>query len=172
MILLRALAPLRRKNLAALDMVRLVHFVNGACTILIGREETKTGTSLEFKVPGLLLPYLDEYLRLVRPRLNSDARCTALWVGAKGGALSYAAIQGIFARHSTQRSARGQGRGRPPPGPSSRPSKSASRRSCWRTRTRELPRCITIGRGGLRRAVDFSRRSQTFELPAGHNFLR
>jgi integrase len=103
MFALTAFAPLRRKNLAALDMVRHFQFSKDGCTVIISKDETKTGTGLEFELPGLLLPYLDEYLRLVRPRLSSDPRCTALWVNAKGGALSYAAIAGIFARHSVQR---------------------------------------------------------------------
>jgi integrase len=50
-----------------------------------------------------LLPYLDEYCRIVRPRLNCDPGCTSLWLSGKGGALSYAAIEGIFARHSVER---------------------------------------------------------------------
>jgi integrase len=102
MIALTAFAPLRPKNLQR-DMVDHFHFAKDRCTVVIGKGETKTGTELEFEVPALLLPYLDEYRRLVRPRLNSDPRCTALWVSAKGGALSYAAIAGIFARHSVQR---------------------------------------------------------------------
>jgi integrase len=103
MIALTAFAPLRRKNLAMLDLLRHLHFGEEACTIVIRKDETKTGTGVEFEVPALLLPYLDEYCRLVRPRLSSDSTCTALWVSAKGRALSYAAIQGIFARHSAQR---------------------------------------------------------------------
>jgi integrase len=103
MIALTAFAPLRPKNLAALDMVRHLHFAKGACTVVIGKDETKTGTGLEFEIPELLLPDLDAYCRFMRPRLSSDPSCTALWVSAKGGALSYAAIAGIFARHSVQR---------------------------------------------------------------------
>jgi integrase len=103
MFALTAFAPLRRKNLAALDMIRHFHSARDGCTVIIDKDETKTGTGLEFELPALLLPYLDEYSRLVRPRLTSDSRCTALWVSAKGGALSYAAVAGIFARHSTQR---------------------------------------------------------------------
>jgi hypothetical protein len=35
------------------------------------------------KVPALLLPYLDEYLRLVQPRLNSDPRRTGYGSGRR-----------------------------------------------------------------------------------------
>jgi hypothetical protein len=95
--------PFRRNNLASLDMVRHVHFAEGVCTILISKDEAKTCTGLEFELPALLLPYLDGYCRLVRPRLNSDSRCTGLWMSAKGGELSYAAVPGIFA-HAIPRS--------------------------------------------------------------------
>jgi len=103
MIALTAFDPLRRKNLATVDLVRHVHFAEQSCSIVICKEETKTGIQLEYEIPELLLPYLDDYCRWVRPRLNSDSRCTALWISAKGQALSYAAIEGIFARHSAQR---------------------------------------------------------------------
>jgi integrase len=103
MFALTAFVPLRRKNLAALDMVRHFQFAEGACTIIISKEETKTSTPLEFEVPELLLPYLDEYCRVVRPRLGFDPGCTSLWLSGKGGALSYGAIEGIFTRHSRQR---------------------------------------------------------------------
>jgi hypothetical protein len=66
MIALTAFVPLRRKNLAALDMVRHMRFAEEACMIVICKEETKTSTSLEFEFPALLLPYLDEYCRTVR----------------------------------------------------------------------------------------------------------
>jgi integrase/recombinase XerD len=103
MIALTAFVPLRRKNLAALDMVRHFHSAEGTCTIVICKEETKTATPLEFEVPELLRPYLDEYCRIVRPRLGFDPGCTSLWLSGNGGALSYAAIEGIFTRHSRQR---------------------------------------------------------------------
>jgi integrase len=103
MFALTAFDPLRRKNVTMLDMVRHLHFAEHACTIVIGKDETKTGTAIEFELPTLLLPYLSDYHLFVRPRLSSDPRCTALWVSAKGRALSYAAIAGIFARHSVRR---------------------------------------------------------------------
>jgi integrase len=104
MIALAAFAPLRRKNLAALDMARHLKLAESACTIAICKDETKTGTALEFELPSLLLPYLDEYCRVVRTRLNNmGPGCTALWISAKGGVLSYAALEGIFERHSRQR---------------------------------------------------------------------
>ncbi len=103
MISLTAFAPVRRKNLAALDSIRHLPLGDAEYTVLIPRAETKTGIAVEFEIPPLLLPYLCEYRDFVRPRINFDIGCTALWVSPKGGALSYAAIGGIFARHSARR---------------------------------------------------------------------
>jgi integrase len=100
MIALTACFPIRRRNLAALDVARHLHFAEGTCTIVIGREETKTGGSLEFEVPPFLMPHIEEYCQIVRPRLASDPGCTALWLSGNGGALTYGGIAGIFERHS------------------------------------------------------------------------
>jgi integrase len=103
MIFLTAFAPIRRKNVAALDIVRHLLLGDGVHTVLIPRAETKTGSSIEFELVPLLLRYLRHYRRFVRPRINSENSCTALWLSPKGGGLSYAAIGAVFARHSTRR---------------------------------------------------------------------
>jgi integrase len=103
MIALTAFVPARRKNLAALDMVRHLQLERDSCTIVIPKTETKTGSQIEFEIPTLLLPYLHDYCGYVRSRLNPGNGCTGFWVSAKGRALSYAAIGGVFARHSAQR---------------------------------------------------------------------
>jgi integrase len=99
LISLLAFVPLRRRNLV-LEIGRHVVLVNDRWFIIIPREETKTGTSIEFPIPELLDPYLAVYLDIVRPRLLRDSRCNALWVSGKRGALSYHAIGNILARHS------------------------------------------------------------------------
>jgi hypothetical protein len=103
MIALTGFAPLRRKNLAALDLMRHLHFSDEVCTIVISREETKTGTPVEFEIPTLLISYLNDYRTFVRPQLGPAPRETSLWVSLTGRALSYAAIGPIFARHSARR---------------------------------------------------------------------
>jgi integrase/recombinase XerD len=103
MIALLAFIPLRRKNLAALEIGR--HFVQEGNDwfILIPPEETKTGATIEFAIPELLGPYLAAYLSIVRPRMLKRQDCKALWVSSKGAALSYSAIWPIITRHSTSR---------------------------------------------------------------------
>jgi integrase/recombinase XerD len=103
MIALTAFVPLRRKNLVALDLIQHLQLDGAGRTVVIPRIETKTGTTMEFEVPPLLLPRLNDYCRFVRPQINFKDGCTALWVSPKGGGLSYAAIGAVFARHSARR---------------------------------------------------------------------
>jgi integrase/recombinase XerD len=51
-----AFFPLRRRNIAALDLVRHFQQNGDACTIVIPRTETKTGTPIEFDIPSFMLP--------------------------------------------------------------------------------------------------------------------
>ena len=103
MIMFLAFIPIRRKNLAALEIHR--HLVRGSDSwfVIIPGEETKTGTPIEFPVPELLEAYLEIYLDIVRPRLLRNSACSALWLNSRGGALAYAAIGDIVAEHSTNR---------------------------------------------------------------------
>jgi integrase len=100
LISLLAFLPLRRKNLAALDIDRHLIGEGRNRFIYIPAAETKTRTPIEFVVPELLLPYLDVYLRTARPRILNDPKCKALWVSPRGGALRDGAIGAIVSRHT------------------------------------------------------------------------
>lgn len=103
MIALLAFMPMRPKNVATLASDR--HLVRDADSwfVVIDGDETKAGSAIEFIIPDELRPYLDAYLRLIRPRLLGNRSCPDLWVSAKGCALSYSAIGPIFTRHSEAR---------------------------------------------------------------------
>jgi integrase len=101
LIALLAFAPLRRKNLASLEIGRHLIGEGNDWYIVIPASETKTRTPIEFAIPAFLLPYLDVYLSIVRPRIFNDASCKALWVSPRGGALRYGAIGDVISRHST-----------------------------------------------------------------------
>jgi len=100
MVAFLAFVPIRRKNLAALEIGRHLVREGDRWFVVIPREETKTGTPIEFPVAELLNPYLALYLEVVRPRLLRSPACSALWVGAKRGPLVYGAIGQIFSRLS------------------------------------------------------------------------
>ena len=103
MIALLAFIPPRRKNLAALEIGRHLIREGNRWFVIISREETKTGTPNEYRVPELLEPYLAVYLDSVRPQMLRRPACAALWLNSKGGPLAYAAIGDIIPRHSTSR---------------------------------------------------------------------
>jgi integrase len=100
MISLLAFMPLRRKNLASLEIDRHLIGEGKNRAILIPAEETKTRTPIEFELPPLLVPYLDVYLRIVRPRISNELKCKALWVSPRGGALREGAIGEIVSKHT------------------------------------------------------------------------
>jgi integrase len=102
MVAVCAFAPVRPKNLAGLEIGRHLVREGDRWLMIIPRQETKTGTPIEFEIPEILEPYLDFYLDAVRPRLLRPPACSALWVGAKGGALVYGAIGPIFSRLSSR----------------------------------------------------------------------
>jgi integrase/recombinase XerD len=104
MIALLAFAPLRRKNLASLEIGRHLIGDGDERYIVIPASETKTRTPIEFAVPALLLPYLDIYLAILRPRLlKTSSSCQALWVSPRAAALRYGAIGDIVSRHTSSR---------------------------------------------------------------------
>jgi integrase len=100
MIALVAFIPIRPKNLTALEISRHVVLEGDRWFVIIPREETKTGTPLEFLLPEILVPYLALYLEVVRPRILRRGPCMALWVSPNGGALSYVGIVKSFQRLS------------------------------------------------------------------------
>jgi integrase/recombinase XerD len=103
MIALLAFIPIRRKNLAALEIGRHLVREGDGWFVIIPGEETKTGTPIEFRVPELLESYLSVYLEIVRPQMLPRVHCAALWLNYAGGALAYAAIGDIITEHSTGR---------------------------------------------------------------------
>jgi integrase len=103
MFALLAFIPIRRKNLAALEIGRHLVREDDHWSIIIPREETKTRTPIEFPVPELLEPYIAIYLDIVRPQMLRRPACAALWFNSRGGALSYASIGLPISRHSTSR---------------------------------------------------------------------
>ena len=105
MIALVAFIPIRRKNLAALEIGRHLVREGDGWFVIIPREEAKTGTPIEFPVPELLEPYLAIYLDIVRPRMLRRPTCAALWVSAKGGRSLVWRDRQSFSRHSRAASA-------------------------------------------------------------------
>jgi integrase len=103
MIALLAHVPLRHKNFSALQIGRDVIKEDGKWSIVIPPEETKTRTYIDFQIPEDLQHQFLMYLTHVRPRMLRLPGCKALWVSAKGGALSYSAVGPVLTRNTTKR---------------------------------------------------------------------
>jgi integrase len=103
MIALVAFIPIRRKNLAALEIGRHLVRDGDGWFVVVSGEEIKNRKTIDYPVPELLEPYLATYLNIVRPQMLPHSTCAALWLNSKGGALAYPAIGDIFGRHSTSR---------------------------------------------------------------------
>ena len=103
MIALLAFIPLRRKNLAALEIGRHIIREGNDWLVNVPQAETKTDTAIDFTIPERLGPYLATYLKIIRPRMLRRPNCNALWVSLCGGALTYSAIWLIITRHTARR---------------------------------------------------------------------
>jgi integrase len=101
---LQAFAPLRPRNLIALEIGRTFIKEGDSWIVLIPANEAKSKREpIEFAVPEMLRAYFASYLDDVRPRILRCGRSAALWVSPKGGALGYSSLWGVLARHTTQR---------------------------------------------------------------------
>ena len=151
MIALLAHVPLRHKNFSALQIGRDVIKEDGKWSIVIPPEETKTRTYIDFQIPEDLQHQFLMYLTHVRPRMLRLPGCKALWVSAKGGALSYSAVGPVLTGTLPSASAFGL----PPMTPatlqrrrglSQRLSRSGSRVTCSYTAICGQPSSTTIAR--------------------------
>ena len=92
LIALLAYRPLRRRSLAELRLDTHLRRIGSGYVLALQGENTKSGQALEFPVPEPLVPYLIRYLehyRLLFPHRQDEQ---ALWLSAKGGALTGHAI--------------------------------------------------------------------------------
>jgi integrase/recombinase XerD len=103
MIALLGFIPLRHRNLAAIEIGRDLVKEGENWFVIISAADTKTKIPMDFKVPEALQPNLATYLDHARPRMLRRPACNALWVSAKGGALSYSAVGPVLTRHTTRR---------------------------------------------------------------------
>jgi hypothetical protein len=101
MIAFLGLIPTRHKNFAELQIGRDLLKDGKKWFIVLAPEDTKTKIAMDFDVPEILQPHLTTYLDHVRPRMLRRPACNALWVSAKGGALSYSAVGPVLTRHTT-----------------------------------------------------------------------
>jgi integrase len=90
MIALLALCPVRLRNFAGLETDSTFKEIHGSWWIALPRVSTKSHRSDERRVPDLLNPYIELYLKESRPILLGSAPATnALWISSTtGGAMT------------------------------------------------------------------------------------
>ena len=100
LIALLTAVPLRRRNLAQLELGTSVLRDGLGWTIVIDRESTKSNEPLEYSVPQDLVPYLLKYLETFRPHFQGADSDRALWLSSKGGRLGAEAIYDVVCRRT------------------------------------------------------------------------
>ncbi len=99
MIALMAARPLRLKNFAALKIGRDFLRNGTGWLIAIPGEDVKNGQPLEFEVIECLVPYLETYLRDIRPPLMGNAEpSNDLWVAWGKAGISRRDVYFCFTR--------------------------------------------------------------------------
>ena len=83
LLALISLWPIRRRSLASLTASRHVEFDAAGVNLLLYPEDTKSKQAESFRIPEELLPYLERYLREIRPRLVGRNDHDGLWPSLK-----------------------------------------------------------------------------------------
>jgi hypothetical protein len=83
-VLVLSAAPVRRRNLASIEIGRHLIQAGGRSWLRFPEAETKTHGRLSFALPHHVEPYLAFYLDQVRPIFGPAPDCRRLWVGAGG----------------------------------------------------------------------------------------
>lgn len=87
MLLVLAYAPLRRKNLAGLEVGRTLIKAGDAWTITLLAKETKSRIDEEYALPVYVSRYIDRYLLIHRPTIFGSSTHNGFFASAKGRAL-------------------------------------------------------------------------------------
>ena len=102
MVMFLCLLPLRLKNFAALQLGVHLGRVAGLWRIDLVAYEVKTRRSYSAYVPEELVPWLEQYLDWILPRLQRDSSSAALWLAWNGRPLAehtiYLRITRLMAR--------------------------------------------------------------------------
>jgi integrase len=97
MIGLLALRPVRRRTFSLIRVRGHLRRVGDEWRMIFAGSETKSGRPFETSVPDWIVPFLERYLREVRPMYRAAAQHDGLWCSTKGGPLTDKAIYRIIA---------------------------------------------------------------------------
>lgn len=100
MIAFLAVRPLRRRNLAMLEIGRQFLRLRNGYAVVLGSSETKNGNPVEFRIPSYLESAFDCYLAKIRPAIPGSAQHTALWAGQYGAPMAPGAIYAVIRKRT------------------------------------------------------------------------
>jgi integrase/recombinase XerD len=96
MIALLAWRPVRLRTFSLIQARRHLCRVGDEWRMIFEGAETKSGRPFEASVPEWIVPFLERYLREVRPMFLGATQHDGLWVSTKGGPLTGNAISSII----------------------------------------------------------------------------
>jgi integrase/recombinase XerD len=102
MIALLAARPIRRRAFSLIRIGVNLRRVGEEWRLVFDGSEMKSGRGFEITVPERIVPFLERYLREIRPRFSGATEHHGLWVGTKGGPLTDKAIYRIIAERTRE----------------------------------------------------------------------
>ncbi len=102
LIMLLALRPFRRRNIADIRLGQHLLRVGEEWMILHDASETKNHEPIEFSVPPVVLPYLEKYLAEVRPGFPGADDHDGLWASTRGRPLSEDRVYKVICRRTQE----------------------------------------------------------------------
>jgi hypothetical protein len=100
MIALLAARPIRRRTFSLIRIGRHLRRIGEEWRLVFDGPDTKSGRPFEMTIPEQIVPFLERYLKEVRPLIGGADPHDGLWAGTKGCPLNGQAIYGVIAARS------------------------------------------------------------------------
>jgi integrase/recombinase XerD len=100
MIMLWASRPERRRGFVQIRIGQHLCRVGEEWRLIFAAEERKSGRRSQMSVPKTVVPFLERYLRDVRPQFPNAHKHDALWLSLKGGPLARDSISRLIAKRT------------------------------------------------------------------------
>ena len=101
-ILLLASRPIRRSNLAAIELGQHLTKTGDIYRLTFDGEETKSHRPIATAFSPELTPYIDRYIGLYRELLLKGNKTDRLWIAFGGRPMSYDSLYGVVVRHTAK----------------------------------------------------------------------
>ena len=103
LLALLSLWPIRRRSITALTVSGHVEMEEDGVTLLLYPENAKSKRAEYFRLPEMLVPYMECYLTEMRPNFPGAAHHDGLWASNKGRPLCEGRVYDIVRHHTGAR---------------------------------------------------------------------